>query len=246
VVQGHGLAPQLVVQPGLAQQLGALLRVQADLFAHGRRHRVVAERQVVLQAGHGDVHAERGAGHAAHRLGRPAQLLRRQLAHQHHQQRMVAAVLFARVAGDVDQVVQRGIGLALADLAGALVHQAHAGDEFGFGPRFAQRLVEHGAQAFPLVGHGDVGAAQAFTAAALRQRRGDGLQRRVLPRHRAHRGAQLAPPFDRLVFVGEQRLRTQVLQLVVAAERRARGQQQPAAGVAQAEGQRCVQAQVFG
>ena len=154
--------------------------------------------------------------------------------------------LSVRVAGGMDQVVQRGVRLALAQLAGALVHLANAGDEFGPGPRLAQRHVEQRAQAFPLVGHGDVGAGQAFAAALLRACLGDGLQRRVLAHHRADGGAELAPPFVGFVLVGKQRLRAQVVELLGTGDRLPRRQQQPPAGVAHAEGQRRLHAQVFG
>ena len=180
------------------------------------------------------------------RLGRPAQHLRRLLAHQHHQQRVVAAVLFGRMAGGVDQVVQRRVDLALAQLAGALVHQAHARDELGVRLRVAQRRVQQRGQAFPLVGQRHLGTGRVVARGLLRAHVGNVLQRRVLAQHGADRGTELAPPFVGLVLVGVQRLRAQMLQLVGAGDRRTGRQQQAPVGVAHAEGQRRAQAQVFG
>ena len=113
------------------------------------RERYVGAGQLVLQRRHGHVHGQRGTAQASHRLALPAKRRRGLFAHQHDQQRVVAAVLLKRVPGCMDQVVQRRIHMALAQLAGPLVQQTHAGDEFGARTGVAQRHVEQRSSGFP-------------------------------------------------------------------------------------------------
>ena len=207
VVQAHRLAPQRIVHAGVAQQLRALRRMLLDLLAHGRGERArrcrpagpasVAMATFMLSAAQPRLRTD-SLGPAEHR--------RRLLAHQHDQQRMVAAVLFQRVPGGMDQVVQRRIHLALAQLAGALVHQAHAGDEFG--ARAARRAAPCRA------------ARSGFPTGRARWRRPPLTVARALSCSRASAMAfsgafwrsitpmaapELAPPFVGFVLVGKQR-----------------------------------------
>ncbi len=206
--------------------------------------RYVGAGQLVLQRRHGQVHGQRGTAQASHRLALPAKRRRGLFAHQHDQQRVVAAVLLKRVPGCMDQVVQRRIHMALAQLAGPLVQQTHAGDEFGARIGVAQRHVEQRTQAFPLVGHAGVGRRHRRACVVRQPCLGDGLQWRIAAQHHAHGGPELAPPFEGLVLVGKQHLRAQMRQLRGAGDVRTGGQQQPPAGLAHAEGQRRVLAQV--
>ncbi|MCZ8177368.1 MAG: DUF418 domain-containing protein [Burkholderiaceae bacterium] len=108
VVQAHGLHRHRNVQPGRGEQRGAALGMTGDLAAllDGGRH--AHGGQVVLQAGDGHLHRQRGAAQAVDPGLRPAQHRGRLLGQRQRHPGVVGAV----ARGEVDRLVHEVIDAA--------------------------------------------------------------------------------------------------------------------------------------
>ena len=156
VVAVHDVQPEGVGDAPFCQQRAAMCRVGADGGLLGRGGALLLQGQRVLQMGHGDVHRHGGAYQAGPVFSRQGHLDGRDVAQGCTHQCMRGAVADGGGGSQLEQQVQRGIGVllqqglhpvvVLRDLAGEILHagrvaQQNAHARFEIRPQAQQILV---------------------------------------------------------------------------------------------------------
>ena len=156
VVAVHDVQPEGVGDAPFCQQRAAMRGMGADGRLLRSGGALFLQRQRVLQVGHGDVHRHRGAYQAGPVLVGQGHLGGGDVAQRRTHQRMRGAVADGGGGGQLEQQVQRGVGVllqqglhpvvVLCDLARKVLHAGRVGQQdaharFEVGPQAQQVFV---------------------------------------------------------------------------------------------------------